>query len=166
MCLITNNKKEILKEDLTVYKVFMNTHDTSILSIHMHFVYEFDKLYKEDILSCDDWTFADFISSCHVLKGLNLDTTFPKPSQTMHLSKHGYVSYGPGFHSYRTVKRCITRRGSDWFHKRLFECVIPAGSEIIDDGTGNIVSNAIIIKRFVDTVRNIAREMKDAETAE
>ena len=50
-----------------------------------------------------------------------------------------------GFHSAKTLKRLINNLS----YYRIFKCIIPKGSEYIEDNSGCIISNQIIISEIV-----------------
>ena len=72
------------------------------------------------------------------------DTEEDNYRQTIPSGQRLYI--GQGFHSYDTIDRARAR-GVHW--KTIAEFIIPKGSLYYLNGSGNIVSNQIIFKKFI-----------------
>jgi len=131
MCLITKQKEAIiLTEDLIVYKSFR----ANLWALYQNFKYERNKLYKTGLtfdkgshVPCFDVQNANYL--CRVYGDDWYDNS---------LEKLGLIGVIEGFHSARTKHRLSSAH-------IIYECVIPAGSEVFFDETCLVVSNQIMI---------------------
>ncbi len=140
MCLVTEQKKpKKLKKDLIVYKCIDITEKGQLKSAMQEFWYELNVLYKVKITSsCVFGCFADGTASRkYDPSNKSSDILREELKHLNHITE--------GFHSMESVKR--TKRV--WPRTKIFECLIPKGSEIYKDATGLIVSNQIIIVKQV-----------------
>lgn len=144
MCLITKNQKQIAAEDINVYKVLSPELDTLYYG---KFKYELGKLYETDILRSWDYTWADIISYDYFQ---NLDRACDNPFS------EGFISYGQGFHSIRTIERVEQHINGISDEFRVFKCIIPKGAEYIIDETGLVISNKIIVVEVEELENNQA----------
>ena len=141
MCLITNQKEpEILKEDLTVFKVLKD----NLKSPLQGFRYSKNKLYENVIEESEDPSFADSESlNFYDEEGFSMLEV---------LEIHDLKAFGKGFHSITTEERALSYKNDLYTVyplNNVFSCIIPKGSEIYRDATGLIISNKLIIKERI-----------------
>ena len=147
MCLITKQTKStILTEDMIVYKKIMSIQE-GLYSCLFNFQWELGKLYQTTIEESDEFTFHDRLSKHTMLRfcGMsenNIKTTHHSDLKDF-LIENAAKCYGAGFHSatYKSRLKLFRRQ-------YVYECTIPAGSEIYNDNTGLIISNQIIINKL------------------
>lgn len=157
MCLITNNPKKIADDDIISFKVltFIKDEDGQndlIMPIYYNAMpaYTLGKLNVTSIEVTDDWTVADNISAdslsneCPGWK----DYSFRELS-ILKNGIDGYFGYGQGFHSFNSLERCYAHGLELAKRHEVFKCIIPKGSEYIEDNSGCIISNQIIISEIV-----------------
>ena len=140
MCLLTRQDKPIiLREDKLVWKILIDNNDraNSIWCVYQYILGEINQ--TEIDLSI----------------GVN---AFDKPQRVKYLNEDyklldGVKSIGSGFHSFTNIEECnrsfneFTRYSS--LPYKIYECIIPAGSEYYEDETYLCVSNKIIIRNKI-----------------
>lgn len=140
MCLLTRQDKPIiLREDKLVWKILTDNNDraNSIWCIYQYILGEINQ--TEIDLSIDV-------------------NAFDEPQRIKYLNEDyklldGVKSIGSGFHSFTNIEEC--NRSFNRFTKysslpyKIYECIIPAGSEYYEDETYLCVSNNIIIKNKI-----------------
>ena len=141
MCLIVKKgtKEKIAKNDIVCYKNVFLAGSGRIISNIQDFEYKLGKLYTATFSIVDDklelamncW-WADDISA------LKYSKYFIK-QRTSDL-----VAYNRGFHSYKSRERDGYNRIPN------VECTIPKGTKYIEDETGLICSEAIIITKILE----------------
>ena len=130
MCLIVTKKTKvkIAKTDMVIYKLFKNKiYDNAVFSPYFSGTYTFGALYKTDLSLSGEFSYFDDISHRAYTKYYEREL----------------LSYGKGFHGIKTLERL--RKVSNIWNKYCFKCIIPKGSEYVEDSTGVIVSNQIIV---------------------
>jgi hypothetical protein len=129
MCLITEQKEPtILSEDMIVYKILTRhvfTHE--LVSPFRSFKWDLGKLYSTNITQKE----IDLLSDAEFF-----DRDAKEPYYMLYSQLY---EYSTGFHSFKTKDRAR--------YYIVFECTIPAGSEIYEDKSGLIVSNQLIINK-------------------
>lgn len=139
MCLITTQTEPfIAKEDMTVYKILRICKDKLKAAMH-DYVYELDKLYETIVQTTDNKSTCDA-----------LDEQYLRENHSRWRFDSSFISYGPGFHSFSSMKRIKEGEWSIYSKEGVFECIIPVGSEYYTEPTGLIVSNKIIIKKKIE----------------
>jgi len=151
MCLIVLKGTPIkeAEEDIICYKQIDVDYNYGIryYSYIMRFEYVLGLLYterleKDDGTNPDDYAYADFQAQDAVLEGLG----FPS-SNTFFTSWENILPecdfYLKGFHSYKSGVK-------DKGRKPNVECIIPKGSKYIEDLSGLICSNQIILTKLID----------------
>lgn len=118
----------------------------TLCSPYMNFDYTLGVLYTtpiEKMKEDDLWSTAPF---CEID-----EQSLPKGWRDL-LIKGELVSYDRGFHS--IGKKILDEyKNSRILFRDIYECVIPKGSEYVEDFVGFIVSNQIIIKSKYDKRR-------------
>lgn len=131
MCLITEEKEtRITDEDIICYKIL--NHD--LTSTTTNYQYVLNKL-NETKITMEEMSRGRFMSS---------DSCWAdwKATERYIFEFDNILNVvSEGFHSFLTLERLFI-----WvMPNKVYKCLIPAGSEIITDDTGLIVSNQIII---------------------
>lgn len=147
MCLIVlkGTEVQIAKEDIICYKK-VNIIESVIYSEYRNFIYEIGKLYTQPLninKNVKDPEFADRKAQLVCVLSLRIKHEELQciPIFTW-LGLYGlpYIDvYSVGFHSYE-LKNSECREAN-------VECIIPKGSEYIQDLSGLICSNQIIISK-------------------
>lgn len=135
MCLIVKKgkKEKIAKEDVVCYKAL----SSDLKSPCQYFGYELGRTYttKFTKINCypydGDWTFSDGIAMRYY---------------QIYDWKNA-IAYQEGFHSYSSLER-MTKVCNEF--ENMFECLIPKGTKYIEDETGLICSEAIIITKILE----------------
>jgi len=141
MCLITEQiKPTLLKEDMVVFKSLIDK-GTYASAPLFDFDYEFDQLYEVEMKI--DNIFESYADN-KVEKAYLLNFCGKGKEREEYLKKYTHVH--DGFHSFTIPDRMI------FSNTEIFQCTIPAGSLVLEDKTGLIVSNKIIIhSKILDT---------------
>lgn len=137
MCLITNKKPKIAEEDIVCYKIVHKDLKSEI----QKFQYEFDTLYSTEIKTTLD---IDKIRPYSSVDSKYLDDHYADYIDECFSGK--LTAYSEGFHSSSKVDILQNRSSSIV----LVECIIPKGSQYVEDFVGYIVSNQIIIKKVLN----------------
>ena len=151
MCLITEQTEPIvLKEDLIVYKTLRIPLETrNFKSVTTGFIYDLNRLYETRIKESITPKYYDDEAWCKNIDSDELKEQFfclnTHEAEVRLFQELGMKVYGSGFHSYKTLKRA----NESWSGDGIFECTIPAGSEIYEDKSNLIVSNKIIINKRI-----------------
>lgn len=130
MCLVTNNNKFVLDEDLYVYKMFA-FEDGQISSMLYNFSYEKNFVYKTEIREIEDYQFHDEFA------------------QQYNRNLFSNKSYGPGFHSALSIERLcaddLYNRDCYLIYQNwiIYKCRINKGAECIIDDSGLVISSSI-----------------------
>lgn len=147
MCLITKNKKFILKEDLYVYKIFKMVNNKPN-GLYYRFEYEENTVYNTEIVENSNigtFTYFDSFASQYVKINSN-DKIIDGIKSMDSLLRAGYRSYSEGFHAVLFIERLLIHINRRFFHlidESFYKCKIAKGSECIIDDTGLIISNSI-----------------------
>ncbi|MCK9574753.1 MAG: hypothetical protein WC979_03145 [Candidatus Pacearchaeota archaeon] len=143
MCLITRQKEpEILSRDIRTFKVLKVEDGVPPCAIHQTFWYELNQLYETDIVESElPAPYDSKVTEFYVLDASSYNAI------RRNLKEYDLIALGKGFHSFANRKRAA---GEIWrTNYELFECLIPAGSEIFYDETGLCVSNKIKILKQI-----------------
>lgn len=133
MCLIVEKSKKVkvAKENIICYKLLKKDLRSSI----QNFQYELGREYETSLSKVDCGNLSSHWNWCD-------QDSADAYQDIMELC----YAYQQGFHSYKTKKRagweCSYYYISSFL---LYKCTIPKGSEYIEDATGLICSNRIII---------------------
>jgi hypothetical protein len=155
MCLIVPNTQQpvVLEEDMTVYKMVKVPDCRSrVHSFYYPFTYEFGQLYETELdtsdqTSCYDKVDGDYLASLY--------SNRCGWSGWVDAVQNGeLVAYGPGFHTCTTPERpkILSRCGA------IVECTIPAGSTVLTEPTGCVVSDRLIINKIMASAWDISQE--------
>lgn len=135
MCLITNKKIQIAKEDVIVYKEL----NPDLTSIIMGFPYKLNQLYKAKLTT----TIKDAVPFC------NIDTNYLKANfenWRKSVLSGELTCYEEGFHSSISLQNMLDIQDEGTL---IVECVIPKGTRYVEDFVGFIVSEQIMILKEV-----------------
>lgn len=140
MCLITKQKKPIiLEQDIIVYKKMMCIVVGYASSVYHAFEYKIGKLYTTTITNSQRGRYADATTSDFYEEYfISIEDSEIKFDEKV-------IVYNEGFHFYTTKERANKSRNGE-----LWECIIPAGSEVYYDETGLGVTNQIIINKLIE----------------
>jgi hypothetical protein len=142
MCLITKQKEPIiLTEPLIVYKV-MNDYSGQIKPAYHcvgGFQYKINKLNTTKIAPSELNMYFDH----NVGYEYDLNDIDSLPDQ---LEKLKIFAYGAGFHFATNTDRLNNCNYSEC----MYECIIPAGSEVYYDKTGLGITNQIIVTKKIN----------------
>ena len=135
MCLITLRKNPIIaQEDFVVYKVLDFVDENTAAAPHYSFTYELGKTYSTRICESARWQAYDELATD---AWFYLERTF---------TRNEIMCIGAGFHAcIKSDRTNITKYEATELKRKIYKCIIPAGTEYYTDGTGLIVSNHIII---------------------
>lgn len=135
MCLITNKQVKIAQEDIEIFKVLSK----NLKSPFIQFQYKFDKSYFQPLSKTKD----SYSTCCRI--------------------DYEYITNNYGYNYYKKIDEGILTAYKEGFHgstkldnsrylssqldeRQIFKCIIPKGSEYVEDFVGFIISNQIIIK--------------------
>lgn len=137
MCLVTTQKKQYYtKKDMVVYKEVRFYDDNVVKSPYEYFFYEIGKLYETK------FSFLNYGYCYDVIAEYDFDE--------IRINRIPFKIIAEGFHSFSNIDRIplhLKMPPALDYPVRLYECVIPKGSQYFKDRTGLIVSNKIIIKK-------------------
>lgn len=139
MCLITNKQVKIAQEDIEIFKVLSKDFKSPFLN----FQYELDKSYFQPLSKTKD-SYSTCCSIDHDYIVRNYGTHYYEK-----VDEGILTVYQEGFHGSLKLKNCEHLSSQE---KQIFKCIIPKGSEYVEDFVGFIISNQIIIKeQFIMT---------------
>lgn len=139
MCLTTKNPPQIAEEDLIVYKAVYRSAEHQIRSEIQLFIYEFGRLYTEELKPESNLYLAQFYDdrACNQEIKMGIRNEF-----RVIIQSEDNKTISRGFHSARSASRFGSR-------STIVECTIPKGSIYYEDGDELIVSNQIIINKII-----------------
>jgi len=137
MCTVIQKEQlpKIAEKDIEVYKLAQVKMSDTFMSAYKGFCYKAGKEYRTEFTFSN---IAEQVSDSYELKWRNI---------TIPVYNRRYVM--EGFHSYNSIKRLkLTELYSYSVIIGLF--IIPKGATYYENGAGNIVSNRLIFKNYVD----------------
>lgn len=133
MCLITDKKPIVTKQDVFVYKILWKTDDNEYFAPFFPFKYELGVEYTTNIKKK---------KHTRNLRAFDeLAVNYQEFLSSLNINSNNYV-YEEGFHAFISKMRFIEPTPFDVV---IVKCKIPKGSTIVLDHTGLIVSNKIVI---------------------
>lgn len=143
MCLVTSKrtKVKIAKEDITCYKIVMELksyrgNPTCVISAIKNFIYKFNELYTTTL---KHKLFTSFYMDC-----------FDDMASNAYIGQNpsSLIVYTEGFHSLASINRSEAYMSTIGV---LVECTIPKGTKYINDKTGLLCSEGIIVNKIIKT---------------
>lgn len=151
MCLITKQAEpKIATNNIEIYKqVDRCANQEFVKSIYFDFLWELNRQYETAINKADvvftDIEFFDGLSCHHYFSNEILGGG--KHKQILAMKEMNLNMFNRGFHSCNSLERCLKPCNS--YKHSIVKGFIPKGAEYLEDETGLIVSNKLVLTEIV-----------------